>query len=765
MDAAGASRYTAGMSDSGDDFIFGDLNAAQREAVAHRDGPLLVLAGPGSGKTRVITRRAANLVRQGVPPWAILAITFTNKAADEMRQRIWGLGVERGMSIHTFHALGARLLRTYGEVLGIDPGFSIYDEADQTAVMREAMERCAVGEGLVDCDAALSWVSDAKNLLLSPAEAAQRAERHDGRTMARLYEAYDALLRERGAVDFDDLLLHVAMLLREHADVAEQLNERFQYILIDEYQDTNHAQYMIAHGLSRVRRNICATGDPDQSIYAWRGADLRNILEFERDFPDAVVVRLEQNYRSTGNILRAASSLIAHNRWRKPKRLWTEAGDGPPVHVRGFETGEDEARFVALDIRRAHTAGRPFSDMAVCYRTNALSRALEEAFRREGIRYRIARGVEFYNRREVRDALAYLRVLVNPLDQIALLRIINTPPRGIGKTTVERLVHFAEREGLPLLEALRRCESIESLRSAVPRVRAFVGLLEELKLFAQGTVASALSSVLSLSGLEAALREEAAATQAVEESRLSNVQELVSAAAAYDREAEEPSLADFLRRVALTSDQDAVDASAGCVLLLTLHAAKGLEFPVVYVIGVEDGLLPHERTRSYPDAVEEERRLLFVGMTRARERLTLSHALMRTTRGVPMPRRPSEFVQELGEEGVEQERAAPRTPPRDGWRRGAGDDDYDQRPDDEIGARRLRDGRRTSREAALPSDGVDDGPYADWTAGTVVAHSTYGVGEIVWIRPSFSRTRAGVRFPSVGEKTLILDIAPIRRLG
>jgi len=760
-----------------------DLNEPQRRAVTHRDGPLLVLAGPGSGKTRVITRRAAYLVQTGVPPHNVLAITFTNKAADEMRRRIDALGVSRGMWVHTFHALGVRLLREFGPLARVQAGFSIYDEADQLRVVKEAMALCGVNESLVRPEAAQSAIGAAKNRLESPAEYVERAEFFDTQVIARVYEAYEQLLEQRNAVDFDDLLMRVALVLRAHPEIVERLNIRFRYVLIDEYQDTNHAQYVIAHYLAQHHRNICATGDPDQSIYAWRGADLNNILDFERDYPDAVVVRLEQNYRSTGRILQVASALIAGNRRRKHKDLWTENAAGEPAEVWRFSEGQAEAEEIGGTIVRLHAAGRPYSDVAVFYRVNALSRGLEEALRARGIPYKIARGVAFYNRKEIRDTLAYLRVSVNPADEVALRRIINTPPRGIGSATVGRLLAAAERSRRPLLEVLRDPIEQAALKTAGKKVRAFVELLDRIQAATTGTVAQAVSATLTLSGLEAALEKE---RDDGGEDRLANVRELVTAAQRYDQEAEAPSLADFLNRVALVSDQDAVDESAGVVMLMTLHAAKGLEFPIVFIVGLEQGLLPHENALRERGDIEEERRLCFVGITRARERIILSHAAQRVIRGVPTPRAPSQFLRELDPAatvvhsferaladgrvlGAASNRVRAEAPDADGFV------PLDDHLPPEESRRRSRRKTRWSRDefadredleiiAAAAEVGAASSPYGAWKPGTFVRHDVYGVGQVVWIRPGGGQTRAAIQFAGCGEKTFILELAPIQKL-
>ncbi len=754
------------------DSILADLNEPQRRAVTHLDGPLLVLAGPGSGKTRVITRRAAYLVHSGVDPRNILAITFTNKAANEMKQRIAALGVAGGMWVCTFHALGVRLLREFGELAQVRPGFTIYDENDQKRLVKEALAACKISAELLRPDEARVFISDAKNRLRTPAMLVDDSGRLEQRVLGRVYAVYEQLLRERNAVDFDDLLMRVAIVLRDHADITERLNRRFRYVLIDEYQDTNHAQYLIAHLLSRHHHNICATGDPDQSIYGWRGADLGNILEFEHDYSDAVVVRLEQNYRSTGNILRAASELIRHNRRRKHKELWTTGAAGAPVRIWSFEDGYAEAERIAQAIAEMRAAGRAYADIAIMYRVNAVSRGLEEELRARNVPYKIVRGVEFYNRREIRDTLAYLRLLVNPADTVALLRVVNTPARGIGKTTVSRLLDAATATGRPLLEVMRDVASVGSIRAAAAgRVRRFVELVDGLRKWVGGRVSDVVSNVLADSGLEESLRAERATGG---EDRLANVEELVTAAQRYEEEVEEPSLEDFLQRVALTSDQDAVDESAGVVLLMTLHAAKGLEFPVVFIVGLEQGMLPHERSL-HEGNIEEERRLCFVGITRAQQELILTHAETRTLRGATLPRCRSQFLDELPEDAVvcesfldEDEEAgcgACFVPLED------------ELADDETPADRKRRGRRRPEDeedepvfspddpTGTPGGGGGASPFARWQPGMLVEHDRFGVGQVEWIRPGAGQTRARIRFVRYGARTLVLDAAPVRALA
>ncbi len=693
------------------------LNPPQRAAVLHREGPLLVLAGPGSGKTRVITRRAAYLVQTGVAPSQILCITFTNKAADEMKRRIAALGAARGMWVCTFHALAVRLMRLYPQECKVKLGFSIYDDAEQTRLIKAAMQACHVNPDIDRPDRMAALISSAKNDLLTPREFEASARYSEQLTAARVYAAYQKLLDEQNAVDFDDLLMRVARMLRTHADVCEQLNQRFQFVLVDEYQDTNFAQYLIAQQLSRMHGNLCVTGDPDQSIYAWRGANIDNILNFERDHPSARVVKLEQNYRSSGVIVRAASRLIAANLTRKSKQIWTENALGEPIDLRAFFDGEQEAADIAATIVREHAAGRPFSDFAIFYRANAVSRGLEDALRMRQVPYRIARGVEFYSRREIKDLLAYLRLLVNPFDELALLRAINTPARGIGKTTLDRLQSVIAQRGATPLEVLRRADQEPTLRSAAPRLLGFAALLDRLQPAADESVPDTVSRVLTQSGLEASLKEEDAEDG---EDRLANAQELVTAASAYAQRSEAPTLEEFLQSVALTSDQDAVDESAGVVMLMTLHAAKGLEFPFVFLVACEQGLLPHENSLR-AGQIEEERRLCFVGMTRARERLVLTHAAQRRLRGVLTPRARSEFLLELPAELTRQVDRTMHDDSSTRWQRRAARDEPDGRQaygaasgPDELGydARAANAPLRQRAQRRLFDDGAAEPVYS-----------------------------------------------------
>jgi len=709
-----------------DDFLTG-LTDPQREAVAHGDGPLLVLAGPGSGKTRVITHRAAYLGCTITQPRHVLAITFTNKAANEMASRMERLNVGPGITCCTFHSFCARLLRIHHERAELLPNFSIFDESEQLGVMKEAVDRLNLSTDNFTPSKMLALVSRAKNDMYSPAEYRKQASGWQDKTVAEVFEAYNAVLAEQNAVDFDDLLIKVAYLLRDHPDLREQLEDRYRYVLVDEYQDTNHAQYLIAKGFTLEHKNLCVTGDPDQSIYAWRGANIHNILQFEKDMPNAKVVRLEQNYRSTPQILAAADALIAYNTGRKHKQLWTENRQGPEVRVATCENQHAEAVFVAKEIRQHVEAGGKYSDVAVFYRINALSRSFETAFLEMAIPYQVARGVAFYHRKAIKDILAYLKVTANPQDKVSLLRIINVPSRGIGKTTVERLLDHAEQSNLSVLKALDEPEKIPGTSRAVRHLKSFAQFLADLKTTAeQGAVQDAVEYAVRYSGLVAMW------SGAGDDDAMEHMEELVNAAAEYDRQHADGSgsLTDWLQQVSLVSDVDAIDETVGAVTLMTLHAAKGLEFDTVFIAAVEQSILPHERSLYEPDQMEEERRLCFVGMTRAQRMLTLSYVRWRDFRGVTRRQSKSQFLAELPRKGL-------TWVDIDAW----GDDDDEDDDDD---------------EKDIPASFVD---YLEWRKGQLVRHPSFGVGRVQWIQPRNNGTHAGIRFTRYGEKTLILEYA------
>ncbi len=660
--------------------ILQQLTEAQRAAVTHRDGPLLILAGPGSGKTRVITHRIAWLLSEGVPEGQILALTFTNKAADEMRVRVQRLVPGRTVWISTFHRFCARLLRKYGKFVGLGENYTIYDQADSLQILRQAMRQTLGGDSPWTAESLAEYIGTAKNNVVGPQQvlawhsAAARpsvagaqpdvvaGSRHivagqfniaggqfniPTEIANKVYHTYQQLLIQANAVDFDDLLMHVAVLLRDNPELRSQLDSRYRYILVDEYQDTNLAQYAIVRAMSVDYPNLAVTGDPDQSIYGWRGANLNNILEFERDFPNVRVVRLERNYRSTQSILHVAATLIAHNVRRKEKGLYTHNGVGRPVRLVCYPTHADEARDIAARIAQQVRAGqRSPRDFAIFYRINALSRWFELALREVGLPYQLVHSVEFFQRKEIKDVLAYLHLLDNPHDQIAFLRVVNTPPRGIGRTTVERLIVHARQHRLSLLEAAREASRISSLtRRAAAKLQQFGAMIERLASSAGGPLEELVGLVLSESGYQDYLRSSGAEE---DQERLANVEELLTVAREFDlRHPGTPRLEDFLEQTSLVNDTDRWEGSADRVTLMTLHASKGLEFPVVFLVAVEEGLLPHERSRHDPDRLEEERRLMFVGITRCQQELQISYARHRDYRGQRRPTIPSSFLMEL----------------------------------------------------------------------------------------------------------------------
>jgi len=652
--------------------LFDNLTTAQREAVEHIDGPLLILAGPGSGKTRVVTHRIAYMIEQGIDPRHILALTFTNKAADEMKSRVKALAGGEPVWISTFHRFCARLLRRHANLVGLESGYSIHDTSDSKQTLKRAIKNIKLERSHITPERIAGEISWAKNNLIVAEKYQPRRRSELGEIVSVVYPAYQQLLRKANAVDFDDLLLYVAVLLKENEPLRAEIDERYRYVLVDEYQDTNLAQYAIARALSIDAPNLAVTGDPDQSIYGWRGANLSNILEFESDYPTVRVVFLEQNYRSTKSILRTASQLIAHNRRRKPKNLHTDNAEGSPVSLTAYATHRREAEEIAGHIAQEVFKGvrRP-RDFAVFYRTNALSREIEHALRGVSVEYQMINGQAFYQRKEIKDILAYLTLLHNPSDDQALLRIFNVPTRGIGKKTIEAIQRFANRQGLTIFEAARQSGLIESLtkRSTVAVAR-FVSMIDRLSLLVIEPVEEILGHVLDDTGYRRFLAD---SDDADDQDRLANSQELLTAAREFDEDHPgEGPLEEFLEGVCLVNDTDVWDVGQDKVTLMTLHGSKGLEFPVVFVVALEQGILPHSRSSDDPAQIEEERRLLFVGITRAQEELYLSHAKVRDFRGERKFTVPSEFLMELprGEmEFVEETLAVPKIGdfrPRDG---------------------------------------------------------------------------------------------------
>ena len=824
--------------------ILQGLTPPQLDAATHIDGPLLILAGAGSGKTRTITRRIAYMVANGIPPWNILAVTFTNKAAGEMRHRTMELlhalpaRLSRGITVATFHSLCARLLREYATVMGLAPNFNIMDTSDQLKVVKQAMEKAGLSPDSMKPERVLSAISDAKSKLKSAEAFSKTASMFNDRNIARVYMAYEQVMNENKGVDFDDLLFKTAVMLRDHADVRKQLQERFRYILIDEYQDTNHAQFVIAHMLAMSHKNICVTGDPDQSIYGWRGANLSNILEFEQFFPNAKVVLLEQNYRSTKIILKAASALISNNIARKNKDLWTENETGPKILHLVCADEHQEAHELVKRLKEFHDQQQiGWEKMAIMYRINAMTRVLEEALMKSGVPYQIIRGTEFYGRKEVKDVIAYLRLITTPEDNISLERVINVPARSIGQTSVARLSGYANEHRLTLMEACRKADSIEGLpKRAADACRRFAAMIDSWRnKFISSAAGVGMqtapgeeefveseSGMFDFSGVDAdplfdpafagdlaaqqpesagidlanhdgqsdAVNEldqsdnfhsRSAATTPVaeimeaiieqsgikrvdsgsgedDEQRNANILELVNVAAEFDRQNPGGTLQEYLTQVTLVSDTDRMKDQNAAVTLMTLHAAKGLEFPVVAMVGMEDGLIPHQRMFSGGSAemnIEEERRLAFVGITRAMKHLILTRAANRTMMGRSESKEPSRFLEEIPDDCLE-----------------VVDMTMMQRP---AGSPGFRDGAsyHAPRGYApiapghVPARSVQESPpigNSRFRRGTLVRHSKFGIGRVEGIDEVGGDYRVEINFQASGRRTLMLSFAKLEAI-
>ncbi|GAB4386188.1 MAG: DNA helicase PcrA [Phycisphaerales bacterium] len=781
--------------------LLSDLTDPQRQAVETTEGPVLVLAAAGSGKTRVITRRIAYLVELGIAPWSICALTFTNKAAGEMRERVEHLLVGdhagerndqrmRGLTVMTFHALCARLLRRFAEIArlpGLTPDFAIYDAADQTAAIKAVIQDLNLNTQNWPVASVRAAISHAKNELKDASAYSAGAFDFASKQVAKIYSGYEKLLRKANAIDFDDLLLLTARMLRENEEVRTRCRDRWSYLMIDEYQDTNHAQFVIASllaGEPENRPNICVVGDPDQAIYSWRGADISNILEFEERFPDAKVISLGENFRSTGPILAAADRLIKHNVRRKDKPLFTRRPGGEKPQVVLCTDERHESELIADWFSRLHEEGLPWREMAVFYRTNALSRVVEDALRTSGLPYVIARGTAFYEREEVKHALAYLRVLANPADDVCLGRIINTPTRGIGKASLARVAEVAARLGQPQFEVMRRIESVPGLSTrAAGAISRFVSMVDGWTgagSFLGSSVPTSLHElverVIRESGLERHYETQAQTSGLTTDAeRLDNLAELVSSAKAFEDEydatadpaaelvfadgridADVPPLLSMLRAylesVALVADADAVDPDQGAITLMTLHAAKGLEFGAVAMIGLEQGILPHARANESPEDMEEERRLAFVGITRAMRSLMITSVRYRTIRGQTERMIPSIFLEELGPETTN-----------------VSDQSGDAFADERAWRRETWQAHRKGLAASAPaapgpaSTGRPRGGHPEFPVGCTVRHPQFGLGEVLSIQSGVN-ARAKVRFRQVGVKTLVLEFARLRRV-
>jgi len=732
--------------------VFENMNPAQKEAIECTQGPLLVLAGAGSGKTRVLTHRIAYLLEQGVAPWRILAITFTNKAAAEMKERVLKLvGPEAdAIWISTFHAFCVRILRRDIEKLGFNKSFVIFDTTDQTTLLKRCLKELNLDEKQYPPQAILAGISGAKNRLLTPSEMRSEANDFFKEKVVEVYELYQRRLRENNALDFDDLLMLAVELLLRHAETREKYQDQFKYIMVDEYQDTNRAQYKLIQLLTGSHRNICCVGDADQSIYKWRGADISNILDFEDDYPLAKTVLLEQNYRSTQNILDAANAVIQYNRARKPKNLWTSNDAGELLTYYNAQDEGDEAYFTAKEIIRLHQHGQyNYRDMAVLYRTNAQSRIFEEIFMRLGIPYVIVGGTKFYERKEIKDIMAYLRVIANPLDSVALQRIINVPRRGIGDTTLGKLTVQAQLQGISLYEVLGKVAEISDLSGRVK-----TPVLELSKLLAYFNTHHAQMPINEL--IERVQNETGYLTQLAEErtieaqGRIENLKELLSVAKNFMQNSEEKTLDAFLSQVALVSDLDTVEDVANAVTLMTLHSAKGLEFPVAYLTGLEESIFPHARTLQDEDEIEEERRLCYVGITRAKEKLYISHAGRRMLYGNTQANAPSRFLREIPEHLLHTPQVATQpvrpTPPA---------------PKRKAPA---KDTRMSKPLNTIASGSAGTAAGLAFKPADKVRHSKWGEGTIVALTDRGDDVELKVAFPSEGIKVLMAKYAPLVKI-
>ena len=713
------------------------LNPMQQQAVLHGSGPLLIRAGAGSGKTRTLTHRVAHLIgAHGVPPWRILAVTFTNKAAGELRERVQRLlGESEVPWVSTFHSTCVRILRREIEALGFTRNFGIYDDQDQERLLKECLRELDVAEQILNARAAASMIDAAKNRGVAPADYAHDTLWHE--RAAKVYTRYQEKMRRNNALDFSDLLLYTVRLFEEHPHVLDQYRERFLHVLVDEYQDTNAVQYRLTNLLASRHRNLCVVGDEDQSIYRWRGADISNILDFERDYPDAVVIRLEQNYRSTGTILDAAGAVVAQNTQRKGKTLWTTNPRGDKITLALLDDEVDESRYVATEINRLDKAGRSLRHVAVFYRTNAQSRAIEEALVRQRIPYVMVGGVKFFARAEVKDVLAYLRVLVNPADTVAAKRIVNTPTRGIGSTTVERVATL-ETEAGGFLPACRLALERGLLKSAAAeKVEKFVTLMTAFRdAVATLPYPQLAARIIEETGYGAMLREDP--TEQAQD-RLQNLEELLRGMEEYAGSAK--TLEEYLEQVALVTDLDTYDGRTDRVTLMTLHSAKGLEYPVVFMTAMEEGLFPHARVAD--EDIEEERRLCYVGMTRAMEKLHLTHARRRRVFGDFQCNPRSRFVDEIPPALLHEVGNAARR-----WELARQQTEAFQRPR-----------AAASREVRIEYDNEDDPSGASLRVGTKVRHATFGVGTVQRLEGAGDGQKATVLFGSVGRKKLILKFA------
>ena len=721
------------------------LNREQQQAVQHTEGPLLILAGAGSGKTKVLTVRIAYLLAQGVNPYEILAITFTNKAAKEMKSRVEGLvgDVANRIWLSTFHSFCAKFLRfELDNFLGYNSNFTIYDTSDSQVVIKAALKAFNLDDKYYPVGAMISAISDAKNKLMFASDYRKQARDFYQQKVADVYEYYERELRKNNALDFDDLLLVAVKLLQSNAAVLDKYSKRFRYVMIDEYQDTNHAQYLLAYLLSSHWKNIAVVGDADQSIYAWRGADIQNILDFEKDYPNCTSIKLEQNYRSTKIILDAANAVIDHNEGRPEKNLWTDKVEGAKIQHFTAQSEHEEAAFIGDTIVKKHDIhGVPYGDMAILYRTNAQSRVLEEALIKRALPYTMVGGTKFYDRKEIKDVLAYLRVLYNPFDDLSLLRIINVPKRSIGATTVSKLQDYARENGTSLFMTLTQLHLVDTIKGKTKEKLEEFGILI-FTLVAEMDdkfVLDILEAILDRTGYLAQLEE---STDPQDQARAENIGELLSVAKDFQDTNPTGTVEDFLEQVALVNDVDSFEQEESKVTLMTLHAAKGLEFPIVFLGGLEEGLFPHSRTLMNPEEIEEERRLAYVGITRAEKELYISNATTRTVFGRTSSYLPSRFIDEIPAELVDSLRAKRRIP-------------------DDIKPTVPRHMSVASRPVTKPI--IRNEVIADWKVGDTAIHSKWGNGKVVNVSGEGAGMKLTIEFPTQGVRVVMAKFAPVKK--
>ena len=721
------------------------LNREQQQAVQHTEGPLLILAGAGSGKTKVLTVRIAYLLAQGVNPYEILAITFTNKAAKEMKSRVEGLvgDVANRIWLSTFHSFCAKFLRfELDNFLGYNSNFTIYDTSDSQVVIKAALKALNLDDKYYPVGAMISAISEAKNKLMFASDFRKQARDFYQQKVADVYEYYEKELRKNNALDFDDLLLVAVKLLQSNAAVLDKYSKRFRYVMIDEYQDTNHAQYLLAYLLSSHWKNIAVVGDADQSIYAWRGADIQNILDFEKDYPNCTSIKLEQNYRSTKIILDAANAVIDNNEGRPEKNLWTDKTEGAKIQHFTAQSEHEEAAFIGDTIVKKHDIhGVPYGDMAILYRTNAQSRVLEEALIKRALPYTMVGGTKFYDRKEIKDVLAYLRVLYNPFDDLSLLRIINVPKRSIGATTVSKLQDYARENGTSLFMTLTQLHLVDSIKGKTKEKLEEFGILI-FTLVAEmddKSVLDILEAILDRTGYLYQLEE---STDPQDQARAENIGELLSVAKDFQDTNPTGTVEDFLEQVALVNDVDSFEQEDSKVTLMTLHAAKGLEFPIVFLGGLEEGLFPHSRTLMNPEEIEEERRLAYVGITRAEQELYISNATTRTVFGRTSSYLPSRFIDEIPAELVDGLRAKRKVP-------------------DDIKQTVPRHMSVTSRPVTKPI--IRNEVIADWKVGDTAIHSKWGNGKVVNVSGEEAGMKLTIEFPTQGVRVVMAKFAPVKK--